>query len=128
MTESGLSTRCRIRVPEGPSLLSLEVGYRKPSWVEPGTVLDFSISIQEGGKKSRILEEEVRVMPKQNAIRQQPFPRFDLDLREWAGQEVDLQFETRLRGSVRNHGGDLRGFAAVYRDPRIQARSGGARP
>ena len=128
MTESGLSTRCRIRVPKGPSLLSLEVGYRKPSWVEPGTVLDFSISIQEGGKKSRILEEEVRVMPKQNAIRQQPFPRFDLDLREWAGQEVDLQFETRLRGSVRNHGGDLRGFAAVYRDPRIQARSGGARP
>ena len=128
ISSSGISTRCRIRVPEDYSLLSLEIGYRKPSWVEPGTVLDFSISIEADHKRTLILEEETRVMPKQNAIRQQPFSRFDLDLRRWAGQEVDLGFETRLRGNVRNHGGDLRGFAAVYRDARIQAQSGGARP
>ncbi|MEE3327177.1 MAG: hypothetical protein VX252_07585 [Myxococcota bacterium] len=128
LTASGISTRCRIRVPDGASVLSLEMGYRKPSWVEPGSVLDFTISIVEGNRSVSILEEKMRVVPKLNAIRQQPFRRFDLDLQAWAGQEIELEFETRIRGSVRNHGGDLRGFAAVYRDARIQARPDGARP
>ena len=126
--ESGISTFCRVRVPDEAGVISLEIGYRKPSWAQSGTTLDLEIFVMAEGNVVSLLKERIRILSKHGALRQQPFERFDLDLSAWAGQEVVIEFKTHLLGKVQNHGGDLRGFAAVYRDVRLQQTPGGARP
>lgn len=126
--EEGILTLCRVHVPDEANLLSLDVGYRKPSWVESGTTLDLEISLMAEGGGVSLLKEEIRILPKHGALRQQPFERFDLDLSAWAGQKVVIEFKTHLLGKIQNQGGDLRGFAAVYRDARLQQKASGARP
>ncbi|MFP6641107.1 MAG: glycosyltransferase family 39 protein [Myxococcota bacterium] len=125
---AGLKTRCWIEVPDQSAILSLEVGYRKPYSVTPGTMIGFDISVVDETGRAELLKERMRVVQRRNAVRQQPFKRFDLDLGPWTGQEVVLEFETQLDGTVRNHPADLRGFAGIYRDVRVQRHAGGARP
>ena len=52
----------------------------------------------------------------------------EIDLGQWAGKTVDLEFTTRLKGTIKNSVLDLKGFAMIYRDPRLQTQAGGARP
>lgn len=125
---TGLKTRCRVTVPDESEILSLEIGYRKPYQVHPGTTLGFEISILDENGRARLLNERIRVVQRRSAMRQLPFKRIDLDISPWAGQEVTLEFETHLRGSAASHPRDLKGFAAIYRDVRLQENTGGARP
>jgi hypothetical protein len=133
----GLETRCRLRVPKSGGVLSLELGYLRPTAALPGTHLIAEVAIEPidlgetAGSRDphrSLLYETLRVVPAQNARRQQRFSRFDLSLSDWAGQEVDLIFRTRLSGSIAVSSRNWKGFAMVYRDPRIQAGPDGARP
>ena len=126
--EEGLATRCRFRVPDAGGILALEIGYRKPFRSVPGTRLEASIDVLEEGARTSILREELPVVRWRDSPRQHPFKRVEVDLGPWAGREVSLEFATRLEGSIRNSSMDLKGFAMIYRDPRLQERAGGARP
>jgi hypothetical protein len=126
--EEGRATRCALDVPPSGGFLSLEIGYRKPHQSAPGTRLETSIAVIEASRKTGILSEQIQVVRWQDSPRQQPFKRFEIDLQPWAGKNVTLEFTTRLLGSVRNSPLDLKGFAMVYRDPRLQSQPGGARP
>ncbi len=78
--------------------------------------------------KRSVLYETLRVVPAQTARRQQRFTRFDISLSDWAGQEIEVTFRTRLSGSIAVRSRNWKGFAMVYRDPRVQADANGARP
>jgi hypothetical protein len=128
MPEEGRRTTCRIQVPEGGGVLSLEVGYRKPFRVASGTTLRGMISVQGTGEPEIVFDETLRVMKRQGTTIEHPYKRFDVDLSNWSGEEVTMVFESRLEGEIRVHALDYKGFALVWRDPRIQAEPGGARP
>jgi hypothetical protein len=128
MTEEGLVTRCQVQVPEGGGVLALEVGYRKPFRSDRGTRLDISIDLVDEKSRQPILEERLPVIPWQDSPRQQAFKRFEIDLEPWAGRTVDLEFATHLQGTIQDSVLDLKGFAMIYRDPRLQTKAGGARP
>lgn len=124
----GLKTSCEVTVQKGLDKLSLDIGYRKPFYAERGTLLTVSISINNEGVQENLLSERMRIVPARDSIRQQPFERFHLDLSPWIGQTVTLEFETYLKGTVRSRPGDLKGFAGIYRDVRLQGKKEGARP
>ncbi len=124
----GLATHCRVHVPEGGSVLSLELGYLRPAAVQPGTQIVAEISVLEADDRQRIHYETVRVVPSHGVRRQQPFRRVDLPLDQWAGREVEIEFRTRLLGHVAMHPLDLKGFAMTYRDVRLQGGVVGGRP
>lgn len=124
----GLATRCRVRVPDEGGVLSLELGYLQPAAVLPGTQIVSEISVLHGDERRRIHFETFRVVPAHGVRRQQPFHRIDLGIDRFAGLEVEIEFRTRLLGSVAMHPLDLKGFAMTYRDVRLQAEGGGARP
>jgi 4-amino-4-deoxy-L-arabinose transferase-like glycosyltransferase len=128
MPETGRRTPCRVRVPPGGGVLSLEIGYRKPFRVASGTTLSGRISVAHAGEQTTILEETLRVMKRQGTTIEHPYKRFEVDLSPWQGEAVELVFETRLDGEIRTHPLDYKGFAMVWRDPRVQAEPGGARP
>lgn len=133
----GVSTRCRIHVPDDGGVLSLELGYLRPRAALPGTQLIAEISIvvpdDVGGgdapeHSTRLYYETFRVVPDRGARRQQRFHPVDLSLDAVAGRDVEIEFHTRLSGRVAAHPLDWKGFAMVYRDPRVQSEAGGARP
>lgn len=128
MPEEGRRTSCRVLVPEGGGVLSLEVGYRKPHQVASGTMLAGRITILHEAEHAIVFDETLRVMKRQSTTIEHPYKRFDVDLSAWSGEEVDLVFETHLDGEIRTHPLDYKGFAMVWRDPRIQTEPGGARP
>jgi 4-amino-4-deoxy-L-arabinose transferase-like glycosyltransferase len=128
MPETGRRTVCRIQVPAGGGELSLEIGYRKPFQVASGTTLSGRISVAHAGEQTTLLEETLRVMKRQGTTIEHPYKRFHVDLSPWQGEAVELVFETRLDGYIRTHPLDYKGFAMVWRDPRVQAEPGGARP
>ncbi len=115
----GSLTRCRVRVPEAGGELRLEVGYRPPFEVDRGTSLEAVVSIEDAIGRHELGRERFRVAVKKGGGPQLPYRRLAVDLAAWAGQEVELVFETRLDGSVRVHPLDFKGFAQVYRDVRI---------
>lgn len=118
----GLTTRCRVRVPEQGGELIAELGYLRPSAVRPGTQLVAEVALIDAQERTRLAYETLRVVPFQGARREQPYIELAVPLSDWAGQEVDLVFHTRLSGGVRAHPLDWRGFAMVYRDPRLVER------
>jgi len=128
MPAEGLRTTCRVRVSEDGGVLSLELGYLRPHASLPGTQLVAEIAVLDGGDRERIHYEALRVVPARSAKREQPYRRVDLSVGPWAGREVSLEFRTRLSGRVAPHPLDWKGFAMTYRDPRLQAEPGGARP
>jgi hypothetical protein len=128
MPPTGLGTRCRIQVPAGGGILALEVGYRRPHGTHPGTTLEISIDLVDGGTRQRLLAETLPVVRGGNSPRQQAFKRFEIDLENWSGRAVELLFTTRLEGAVLRHPMEFREFAMIYRDVRIQQGAGGARP
>ena len=138
MPPEGLETRCRVEVPEEGGVLSVELGYLRPTAALPGTQLAAEIRVEAAGSESkngvsaaksrRILDETFRVVPAQTAKRQQGFARFDLSLSDWAGQDVVITFRSRLSGNALVRSRNWKGFAMVYRDPRVQSSPEGARP
>jgi hypothetical protein len=124
----GLITRCHLSVPEAGGVLALEMGYRRPFRAARGSRLEASIDVLQGEVRNPLLSEQFLVIPWRDSPRQQPFKRIEIDLDPWAGQEIALEFATRLKGSVQTSVLDLLGFAMVYRDPRLQSEAGGARP
>ncbi len=126
--EEGVETVCRIDVPESGGVLSLEVGYRKPRLVKAGTTLSSTLSLRNAGERTELFQRNFRVVRRQGNVRQSPYARVEVDLTPWSGQRVDLIFETALNGVVMAHPLDFKGFAMVYRDPRIQTEPGGAHP
>ena len=123
-----ITTRCRLQVPPAGGFLALEIGYRKPHRSSPGTRLKASIGVLANGNRTSLLNEQFSVVRWRDAPRQQAFRRFEIDLEPWAGQAIALEFATEFEGSVRDSQMDLKGFAMVYRDPRVQSEPGGARP
>ena len=128
MTEAGITTVCQVQVPEAGGVFALEIGYRKPFRSGMGTRLEVSIDLLDGEIRQPILEERLPVIPWRDSPRQQSFKRMEIDLGQWAGKTVDLEFTTRLKGTIKNSVLDLKGFAMIYRDPRLQTQAGGARP
>ncbi len=128
LPESGLVTRCHLRIPEAGGVLALELGYRRPLRATRGTRLETTIDLLQGGARNPLLSEQFVVIPWRDSPRQKPFKRIEIDLAPWAGQEVGFEFTTRLHGSTRASATDMKGFAMVYRDPRLQSEAGGARP
>lgn len=124
----GVATTCRVHVPADGGVLSLELGYLRPRAALPGTQLVAEISVVEGDERRRLHYEPMRVVPARTEQRQQPFERLDLALSRWAGRDVDIELRTRLFGAGAAHPLDWMGFAMAYRDVRVQARPGGARP
>lgn len=125
----GVTTVCRLTVPEAGGVLSLEIGYLRPRAVAPGTQLVGEVSIAEAGAAPhRLHYQTLPVLPSRGSRRQQAFRRVDLTLDAQAGREVEIVFHTRLSGRVASHPFDWKGFAMVYRDPRLQAEAGGAHP
>lgn len=124
----GVTTTCRLQVPEEGGVLSLELGYLRPRAALPGTQLVAEVAVRDAGDRRRLHYETFRVVPSQGARRQQRFVRVDLPLDDAAGHDVELVFHTRLSGRVAAHPLDWKGFAMVYRDARLQAEPGGARP
>ncbi|MDG2051974.1 MAG: hypothetical protein P8M78_17610 [Myxococcota bacterium] len=133
----GLETHCRLQVPASGGVLSLELGYLRPTAALPGTQLIAEIQLKQittteesgaANAKRSVLYETLRVVPAQTARRQQRFTRFDISLSDWAGQEIEVTFRTRLSGSIAVRSRNWKGFAMVYRDPRVQADANGARP
>jgi hypothetical protein len=124
----GVVTTCTVQVPGSGGVLSLELGYLRPRSVQPGTQLVSEIDLSVDGGRSRLHEEAFRVVPRQGERRQQPFERVVLPLDAAAGREAKIEFRTRLVGSATPHPLDWKGFAMTYRDPRVQARAGGAHP
>lgn len=124
----GIATRCLVQVPEEGGVLALEIGYRKPFQSNRGTRLDISIDLLDQDGRQPILEERLPVIPWQGSPRQQTFKRFEIDLGRWAGRTVTLEFSTYLQGKIQDSILDLKGFAMIYRDPRLQSKAGGARP
>ena len=126
--ESGVESRCRVVVPAGGGVLSLELGYRKPYIVERGTRLHARILVESEGEQEVVVDEWLRVVRRGASKLQQPYHRIAVDLTRYRGREIELVFETALEGSVQIHPLDFKGFAMIFRDPRVQHRSGGARP
>jgi hypothetical protein len=126
--EQGTFTLCRVRVPDAGGVLALEIGYRRPLRSTRGTNLEASIAVIDEGRRKKVLEQELQVVHWRNSARQRPFERIEIELTPWAGREITLEFRTRLIGSIRTSGFDLKGFAMIYRDPRVQSGPGGARP
>lgn len=126
--EDGITTRCPLQIPQSGGFLALEIGYRKPHRSSPGTRLKASIDVLAQGERTSILSERLPVVRWRDAPRQQAFKRFEIDLGPWAGQAITLEFATQLEGSTLDSQLDLKGFAMVYRDPRLQSKPGGARP
>ncbi|MCS5638428.1 MAG: hypothetical protein NZ990_18085 [Myxococcota bacterium] len=126
--EEGTFTLCRVRVPDDGGVLGLEIGYRRPRRSTPGTNLEASIAVIDQGRRKKVLDEQLQVVRWRDSPRQRPFERIEIELAPWAGKEITLEFRTRLIGSIRTSGLDLKGFAMIYRDPRVQSRPGGARP
>ena len=126
--EEGTLTLCRVKVPADGGILALEIGYRRPHRSTRGTTLESSIVVIDEGRRIEILEDEAQVVRSQDLPRQQSFERIEIELAPWSGKEIILEFRTRLTGAIRTTGFDLKGFAMIYRDARVQSRRGGARP
>ena len=126
--EEGAATLCRVQVPRDGGVLALEMGYRRPHRSQTGTTLETSIVVIDEGRRSEVLVDRAQVVRSQDLPRQQAFERVEIELAPWAGREITLEFRTRLRGAIRTSGFDLKGFAMIYRDPRVQSAPGGARP
>ena len=128
LPESGLVTRCHLPIPATGGVLALELGYRKPIRAARGTRLETSIDLVQAGARNPLLSEQFVVIPWRDSPRQKPFKRIEIDLAPWAGQEVSIELTTRLTGATESSVTDMKGFAMVYRDPRLQSEAGGARP
>ncbi|MBW2231209.1 MAG: glycosyltransferase family 39 protein [Deltaproteobacteria bacterium] len=134
--EEGVRSRCRVRVPDAGGRLSLELGYRQPYLVGRGTRLRARIVVEVveeakgDGEAARnvLFDERFRVVRGSASGREQSYRPVEIDLSLFAGKEVDLLFETWLDGRIQTHPRDFKGFAQVWRDPRVQERAGGARP
>jgi len=126
--EEGTFTVCRVNVPADGGILALEIGYRRPHRSARGTTLESSIVVIDEGRRIEVLEKEVQVVRSQDLPRQHAFERIEIELAPWSGKEIMLEFRTRLTGAIRTTGFDLKGFAMIYRDARVQSRRGGARP
>jgi len=119
MPPEGRTTRCTIDVPATGGTLQLEIGYRPPFKIAPGTTLDAVVSIDATTGRSELARHHFRVAARQGYGPQLPYRRVEADLMPWAGQQIDLVFHTTLRGEVRVHPLDFKGFAQVYRDARL---------
>lgn len=117
-------TRCRVEVP-GPAELRLGLGSRQPSRVEPGSELVAEILVERPGAEPELLHREVLPLSPVLGFGSPPALERRLDLSRWAGEGVDLVLRTRMRGDVRMNELDLKGFAMVWQDPRLERIAAG---
>jgi hypothetical protein len=123
LREGRVETACTVTVPEGAEL-AVSIGYREPFRVRQGSSLKMEVDARTDRASEPLLSETV-LLRRQRDWRSPPFPEYRIDLARFANQEVVLSFRTVFRGNVRMNALDIVGFAAVWRDPRIEVRKSG---
>jgi len=117
-----LSTRCRIRVPDGAQL-AFGVGYRQPTTVSEDALLTAEIWVRRLADPEQglqlIFREEMQPLPATGWASPPPLER-RLDLAPFAGEEILLMFRTLFRGEARMNILDFKGFAMAWQDPQIE--------
>lgn len=119
---SQVSTLCRVQVPER-AILTFALGYRQPSTIEPGTSLVAEVWVHEPERREtgfdRLFRQELELKAVEAWVSPPPVEG-SVDLSGFAGEEVILLFRTLYAGEARMHPLDFKGFAMVWRDPRIE--------
>jgi hypothetical protein len=119
-----VETECTVTVPDGAEL-AVSIGYREPLDVRPGASLTVEVNARTHRGSEPLLSETL-LLRRQKDWRSPTFPEYRIDLSRFANQEVVLSFRTVLLGEVSMNPLDMTGFAAVWRDPRIELRGDGS--
>lgn len=117
-----LETLCPIRVPK-EATLSVEISYRAPMQVSDGTVVHAEIWALSPTKEFHELEPLLQIeipIDAQNDWASSSGEQHNIDLAKFAGQNVDLEFRTKLFGHVAGNELDMEGFTVVWRDPHVE--------
>jgi hypothetical protein len=118
-----VETPCTVTVPARAEL-AVSIGYREPFRVRQGSSLKMGVDVRTDRGSEPLLSETLLLRRQQNWF-SPPFPEYRIDLSRFANQEVVLSFRSVFRGDVRMNALDIVGFAAAWRDPRIEVRGDG---
>jgi hypothetical protein len=119
-----LSTLCRVAVPDAAELV-FRVGYRQPTEVRPGSELTAEVWVHREGHADELLYRESLPLVPVIGWNSPPAAERRVDLSRFAGERPILLLRTRFRGGVRMNTLDLKGFAMVWQDPRIERAGAG---
>jgi hypothetical protein len=117
-----LKSLCPIRVPKEASL-SVEISYKAPMRVSDGTVVHAEIWAISPTKEFHELEPLLQIELPIDAQDDWASPageQHHINLAKFAGQNVDLEFRTKLLGHVAGNELDMEGFTVVWRDPHVE--------
>jgi hypothetical protein len=114
-----VSTLCRVAVPPAAEL-AFRVGYRQPTQVRAGSELRAEIWVHRDGHADELLYRESLPLEPVVGWNSPPAVERRVDLSRFAGDAPVLIFRTRFRGGVRMNPLDMKGFAMVWQDPRIE--------
>lgn len=116
------TTPCRVRVPS-QALLSVGIEYDPPAELDEGTVIHAEIWAVSPTKEFHELEPLLQVELPIQVPTDWADPagyEYHIDLSKFDGQNVDLEFRTKLLGSATSNELDMEGFTVVWVDPHIE--------
>jgi hypothetical protein len=115
-----VKTRCRVRVPRDATL-AFSIDYADPARVKTGSRIDLHVRAIDGDRSESLYRN--RSYPKQSSDWSRKARRVvELDLNDYEGQEILLEFETTFEGRLWMPPGMLRQFTVNWNDPRIEFR------
>ena len=114
-----VSTLCRVVLP-GPAELRFRVGTRQPTEVRAGSELVAELWVHREGRPDEAVFRERLPLHPVSGWASPPGEERSVELSRFAGEAITLIFHTRFRGEVRMNPLDLKGFAMVWQDPRLE--------
>jgi hypothetical protein len=119
---AAVETRCSLEVPATGATLRFRVGYRAPALVLRNTTLQVDVIAlaPEGSNEFDTLlkRKRFRVEGQGPDVLKKPlFETVDVDLSQYAGQQLGLVLRTTRRGVVRLRVLEHRGFGTSFEDP-----------
>jgi hypothetical protein len=123
--EQAAETHCVVTIPDGPTTLTFQLGYKHPIGVEPGATVTGEIYLLEapvgGAPMERVLlfEETLPVRTMNVDGTRVPTPE-RVDLTHLAGREITLAFRVERRGRVKLSPFTLETYAVFWQNAVIE--------